>query len=36
MEENDISAKYDNGMLEIVIPKKEVTVSKPKKEISVT
>lgn len=33
--ENDINAKYDNGMLHITIPKKEVSASKPKKEISV-
>jgi HSP20 family protein len=35
MDENNINAKYDNGMLHITIPKKEVTVSKPKKEISI-
>jgi HSP20 family protein len=35
MDENNINAKYDNGMLQITIPKKEVTVSKPKKEISI-
>ena len=34
-DENNINAKYDNGMLQVTIPKKEVTVSKPKKEISV-
>jgi len=35
IDENNINAKYDNGMLQITIPKKEVTVSKPKKEISI-
>jgi HSP20 family protein len=30
-----IDAKYDNGILKVVIPKKEVTLSKPKKEIAV-
>lgn len=35
VDENNINAKYDNGMLKIAIPKKEVTVSKPKKQISV-
>ena len=31
-----IDAKYDNGILNIVLPKKEVTVSNPKKEIKVS
>ncbi len=31
-----IQAEYENGLLKIVIPKKEVTVSKPKKEITVS
>ncbi|MEY3236917.1 MAG: hypothetical protein RI883_1018 [Bacteroidota bacterium] len=30
-----INAKYDNGILNITLPKKEVTVSKPAKEIKV-
>jgi HSP20 family protein len=30
-----IDAKYENGVLKVSIPKKEVTVSKPKKEIAV-
>lgn len=30
-----IDAKYENGVLNIVLPKKEVTVSKAKKEIKV-
>lgn len=30
-----IDAEYENGILKIAIPKKEITVSKPKKEISV-
>jgi HSP20 family protein len=36
VDENNISAKYDNGMLQVIIPKKEVSVSKPKKEIKVS
>jgi HSP20 family protein len=35
VDENNINAKYDNGMLHVTIPKKEVTVSKPKKQITV-
>ncbi|HXB41878.1 MAG TPA: Hsp20/alpha crystallin family protein [Bacteroidia bacterium] len=35
IDENNINAKYDNGMLHVTIPKKEVTVTKPKKEIKV-
>jgi HSP20 family protein len=35
VDENNINARYDNGMLQITVPKKEVTVSKPKKQISV-
>jgi HSP20 family protein len=34
-DENNINAKYDNGMLQITIPKKEMTITKPKKEIKV-
>lgn len=30
-----IDAKYDNGILKVMIPKKEITLSKPKKEIAV-
>lgn len=36
VDENNISAKYNNGVLKLTIPKKEVTVSKSKKEISVS
>jgi len=31
-----IDAKYDNGVLKLMLPKKEVTVTKPKKEIKVS
>jgi HSP20 family protein len=31
-----IDAKYENGVLRLTLPKKEVTVSKPKKEIKVS
>lgn len=31
-----IDAKYENGILKIVLPKKEITISKPKKEIKVS
>ncbi|MBI2270945.1 MAG: Hsp20/alpha crystallin family protein [Bacteroidetes bacterium] len=31
-----IDAKYENGVLRLTLPKKEVTVSKPAKEIKVT
>ena len=33
--EDQINAKYENGMLKITIPKKEIAPSKPKKEIMV-
>lgn len=33
--EDKINAKYDNGMLHIAIPKKEVSITKPKKAIQV-
>lgn len=36
VDENNINAKYENGMLQVTIPKKEITVSKPKKKISVS
>jgi HSP20 family protein len=35
VDENNINAKYDNGMLHVTIPKKEVSMSKPKKQITV-
>jgi HSP20 family protein len=35
-DESKIDAKYDNGMLQLTIPKKEVTVSKAKKQIKVS
>jgi HSP20 family protein len=31
-----IDAKYENGLLKVILPKKEVTVSKPVKEIKVS
>lgn len=31
-----IDAKYENGILKVALPKKEVTVSNPKKEIKVS
>jgi HSP20 family protein len=31
-----IDAKYENGVLKLTLPKKEVTVAKPKKEIKVS
>ena len=31
-----IEAKYENGVLRLELPKKEVTVSTPKKEIKVS
>ena len=31
-----IEARYDNGILRLSLPKKEITVSKPKKEIKVS
>jgi HSP20 family protein len=33
--EDKINAKYENGMLKVVLPKKEVSISKPKKAIDV-
>ncbi|MFN6039427.1 MAG: Hsp20/alpha crystallin family protein, partial [Bacteroidota bacterium] len=33
--EDQINAKYENGMLKITIPKKEISQVKPKKEIMV-
>jgi HSP20 family protein len=35
VDENKINAKYDNGMLELTLPKKEVSISKPSKNITV-
>jgi len=35
VKENDINARYDNGVLHVTIPKKEVSVSKLKKQIQV-
>lgn len=35
VKESDINAKYDNGVLHVTIPKKEVSAAKPKKQISV-
>lgn len=35
VDESKINAHYDNGMLEVTIPKKEVTTSMPKKKIKV-
>lgn len=34
-DENNIKAKYDNGILKVTIPKVEESISKPKKEIKV-
>lgn len=34
-DENNINAKYDNGILRVTIPKVEESISKPKKEIKV-
>jgi HSP20 family protein len=34
-DENNINAKYDNGVLHVTIPKKEISMSKPKKQITV-
>jgi HSP20 family protein len=36
VKEGNIDAKYQNGILKISIPKKEVTVSKPSREIAVS
>ena len=36
VDENNIHAKYSNGMLEVTLPKKEATISQQKKEISVS
>jgi HSP20 family protein len=33
---DNINAKYEDGILKLTVPKKEVTVSKPKKEIAVS
>jgi len=34
--ENNISAKYDNGVLQLTIPKKEIAEAKPKKQIKIS
>lgn len=34
-DENNINAKYDNGILKVTIPKVQESISKPKKEIKV-
>lgn len=34
-DENAVSAKYDNGVLQLIIPKKEVAAAKPKKQIKI-
>lgn len=34
--ENAISAKYDNGVLQLTIPKKEIAEAKPKKQIKIS
>jgi HSP20 family protein len=31
-----VDAKYENGILRLLLPKKEITISKPKKEIKVS
>jgi HSP20 family protein len=36
VDENNINARYDNGMLQLTIPKKETAVNKPKKQIQVS
>jgi HSP20 family protein len=36
VDENNIRAKYDNGMLQVTIPKTETTILKPKKQIKVS
>ena len=35
-DENNISAKYENGVLHITIPKKEIASAKPKKQIKIS
>jgi HSP20 family protein len=35
-DENNINAKYDNGVLQLTIPKKEIAAAKPKKQIKVS
>jgi HSP20 family protein len=36
IDENNINAKYENGMLCVTVPKKETSVSKPKKQIKIS
>lgn len=35
VDENNINAKYDNGMLQLIIPKKDIETNKSKKQIKV-
>jgi HSP20 family protein len=35
VDENSINARYDNGMLLVTIPKKEMTTARPKKQIAI-
>lgn len=35
VDEGNINAKYDNGVLQLTIPKKEIEAAKPKKQIKV-
>lgn len=36
VKENSIDARYQDGILKVIIPKKEVTISKPVREIAVS
>ncbi len=35
-DENNIDAKYNNGVLQLTIPKKEIAAAKPKKQIKIS
>lgn len=35
VDENNINARYQNGLLEVTVPKKDVTVSQPRRQIQV-
>jgi HSP20 family protein len=35
-DENSITAKYDNGVLQLTIPKKELASAKPKKQVKIS